>query len=551
MRKYFFLLIIFLISFYVKSQNNLQDGKISGNFELNAQSYKKDSLIKAEIPPEKILMNSYANINYEKGNFKAGFRYEAYMNSLKAYDSRYDENGIPYRYVIYKINDLEITVGNYYEQFGNGLIFRTYEDKNLGYDNAMDGIRLKYNFNNRIYLKAIAGKQRFYFEKGKGILRGIDGEFLLNEIFDSLSMNTRFSVGGSFLSKYEKDENSSYHLPENVGAYSGRFSIIHSFNNGRFLNFNAEFSQKINDPNASNNLIYKNGEAILLNLSFSQKGMGLLFNVKRTDNMDFRSERNASITDLLINYIPNITKNHTYSLLAMYPYVTQTNGEIGFQTEIMYKFMKKTILGGKYGTDISVNFSQMNNIEKAKISDTIPLGKEGTDGYKSDFFKIGEELLFQDFSIEINKKLNRKIKFTLIYQNLIYNYDINRGTEGHKNVNANIGIFDISYKFKSRNSLRTEFQILLTEEDEKDWAMISMEYNLKKFFFILQDQYNYGNEIKKKQTHYYLLGAGYNYKTTRFEIRYGKQKEGITCAGGICRNVPATYGMSFMLTNSF
>ncbi len=551
MKKYYFLLVTFFISFYVKSQNNLQDGKISGNFELNAQSYKKDSLIKAEIPPEKMLMNSYANINYEKGNFKAGFRYEAYMNSLKAYDSRYDDNGIPYRYVIYKINDLEITVGNYYEQFGNGLIFRTYEDKNLGYDNAMDGIRLKYNFNNGIYLKAIAGKQRFYFEKGKGILRGIDGEFLLNEIFDSLSINTRFSVGGSFLSKYEKDENSTYHLPENVGAYSGRFSIIHSFNNGKSLNFNAEFSQKINDPNASNNLIYKNGEAILLNLSYSQKGMGLLFNVKRTDNMDFRSERNASVTDLLINYIPNITKNHTYSLLAMYPYVTQTNGEIGFQTEIMYKFMKKTIFGGKYGTNISINFSQMNSIEKTKISDTIPLGKEGTDGYESDFFKIGDELLFQDFSIEINKKLSRKIKFTLIYQNLIYNYDINRGTEGHKNVNANIGIFDISYKFKSRNSLRTEFQILLTEEDEKDWAMISMEYNLKKFFFILQDQYNYGNEIKEKQTHYYLLGAGYNYKTTRFEIRYGKQKEGITCAGGICRNVPATYGMSFMLTNSF
>jgi len=32
------------------------------------------------------------------------------------------------------------------------------------------------------YLKALAGKQRYYFDKGPGIVRGIDGEININEL---------------------------------------------------------------------------------------------------------------------------------------------------------------------------------------------------------------------------------------------------------------------------------------------------------------------------------------------------------------------------------
>ena len=44
------------------------------------------------------------------------------------------------RYATYSIDNLEITAGNYYDQLGSGLIFRSYEEKGLGIDNAMDGV---------------------------------------------------------------------------------------------------------------------------------------------------------------------------------------------------------------------------------------------------------------------------------------------------------------------------------------------------------------------------------------------------------------------------
>ena len=72
-------------------------------------------------------------------------------------------NGIPYRFAQYTIEGLDVTVGNFYEQFGNGLVFRSYEEKDLGIDNAMDGIRLKYSPVQGLALKGFVGKQRFFF----------------------------------------------------------------------------------------------------------------------------------------------------------------------------------------------------------------------------------------------------------------------------------------------------------------------------------------------------------------------------------------------------
>ena len=55
---------------------------------------------------------------------------------------RYKGSGIPYRFLRFNKDGLDVTVGSYYEQFGSGIIFRTYEERSLGYDNAMDGTGL-------------------------------------------------------------------------------------------------------------------------------------------------------------------------------------------------------------------------------------------------------------------------------------------------------------------------------------------------------------------------------------------------------------------------
>jgi len=566
-RLIFITTVLLILPFLVKAQNN--QAQVTGSFQADMQTYKTDTLIGAEEAAEKLLLNSYANVNYVQGNFSAGIRYEGYFNTLQGYDTKNNGYGIPYKYVSYSLEGIDVTAGNYYEQFGKGLIFRTYEDKNIGYDNAMEGMRVKFNMFKGLYLKGIIGKQRYAFtqdSKGfsyvsnKGLIRGIDGEISINEMFTALAdSKTHFSFGGSFISKFQKSEtqfvtvgDSTYKLsiPENVGAASGRFNL----NRGK-IGLSAEYAYKINDPSANNGYIYKTGNALLVDATYSTKGFGVFFSTKRIDNMSFRSDRTATLNDLNINYLPDITKNHTYSFLAMYPYSTQGNGEIGMQAEITYKIHKKTLLGGKYGTGISINYSRSQSIDKIKINDTIEIGTKGTLGYNSNFFAVGDEEYFQDFNIELSKKISSKFKFNFVYQYLQFNYQISRGKPDHlgnKYVYANVGVLDMTYKINDNNSVRLELQSLITKQDMGDWAMALIEYTVSPhWFFTVSDQYNYGNHNDALKLHYYNAAFGYVKESTRIQIGYGKQREGVVCVGGVCRAVPATNGLMVSITSSF
>ncbi len=535
---------ILLGSIEALAQNN---SPIHGNFQMDAQYYFEDSLIGAPDVPEKLLTNGFANFEYEKGNFSAGLRYESYLNPILGFDSRYQGSGIPYRYLRYKKEDLDVTAGTFYEQFGSGLILRTYEDRGLGYDNAIDGFRVKYVPIRGVSVKGLIGRQRSFFTTGEGIVRGVDMEWNLNESFDSMAANkTQWIVGGSFVSKYQIDQDPVYILPENVASGAGRISMI----SGGW-NANAEYAYKINDPSTDNGYIYKDGQALLVNLGYTQKGFGATLSAKRIDNMSYRSNRNASGNDQMINYLPALTKNHTYSLAAFYPYATQPNGEFGIQAELFFNLKAGSKFGGEYGTDININYSRAQAIDKAPIDttgnpDAIDLG------YTSSYFKLGTEVYFKDFNIEISRKLSKKLRMHLMYMYEHYNKAIVEGHAGDPIVYAHIGVLELGYKISSKKNLRTEIQHLYTKQDKQSWAFLLAEFSIAPHWFIAGfDQYNYGNDNKDQRIHYFTGTMGYTRKTNRITFGYGRQRAGIFCVGGVCRNVPASNGFLMSITSSF
>ncbi len=542
MRKILLLSLVLLIPLMALTQQKERpQGRLSGNFNVEAWYYLKDSVIDTEVPPEKTLMNSYANFRYEYGNFTAGMRFEAYLNTLQGFEKGNDGTGIPYRFLSYKNEELEFTVGNFYDQFGNGLVLRAWEDKNLGYDNAFEGVHVKYNPYKGVYLKGLYGKQRVYFDLGEGIVRGFDGEINFNQLFDTLKYaKTRFILGGSVVSKYQKDENVQYNLPENVASFAGRFNFQHGM-----FSLKGEYAHKINDPSADNGMIYKDGDALLLNSTWSKGTFGAMLSGKWVDNMSFRSDYQAVDKNLLINYLPAVTQNHIYALTAMYPYATQLTGEAGGQIELYYRLKRKTPLGGKYGTLITFNYSRVHDIER----DVEGLEND-TLGYKNKFLSISDDLLYDDFNIKIERKFSRKLKGTFIGQYVTYNMQFIEGKGGI--VYAKTGVLDLSYRIKRRHSIRLEQQLLMTEQDRGDWYSVMLEYTISPhWFFSVMDQYNYGNEHKEMRVHYYTLSMGYNKGGNRVQLNFGKQREGIVCVGGVCRQVPSAYGAYVTLTSTF
>lgn len=531
----------------------IMGGHVTGNIQIDGQISRADSTIGSSDVPEKLLTNARADILYTNGAFSAGLRFEAYQNPMLGFNAKYKGQGIANYFMSYQGEKLGVTAGNFYEQFGNGMILRAYEDRYLGLDNALFGFNVNYRPIEGITLKGVIGKQRCYWEYGQGLVRGMDGELALNSLIKPLAESkTRINIGAGFVSRYEEaqtiaasDPTYNLDLPLNVGAGSVRLDLTHG---GWMLQ--AEYARKGQDPNCINNYIYRQGEALMLNASYSQRGFSANVQAKRVDNMAFKSVRSQSGEMLYINYIPAITKQHTYAFLSMYPYATQNTGEMGIQGDVMWNIKKETLLGGKYGTDIHFNCAIITGLDTTQVNG----GGSGTEGYTSNFFGTGETY-YGDLSLEVAKKLSKKVKVTGTYGYQVFNPIV----EGHHGAlhHNNVVVGDVTWKVNKKHVLRFEAEWLGSdsqydsEVDDKragDWIMGLVEWNFGKNWFIsASDQYAYNDG----KGNYYNLSVGYTKGASRLQVGYGKQREGIICIGGVCRQVPASNGLTVSLTTSF
>ena len=557
-------------------------GNFTGNIESTFQYLNADSLIGATQPDSKGLLNTYMNVFYTQGNFKAGMRFESYLPRIQGYPATFDGTGLGMRYIGYSNNLVDITLGSIYDQFGSGLSLRTYENMGLGYDSQLDGVRVKVTPKKGFTVKGVYGYLRYAFLDSRivhsdGIVRGIDGELHLNETFKSwVAKKLDVTIGASFVSKYQRDDNTTLNLPENVGCYGGRVRVKY----GKIA-FDGEYVFKGQDPSEDNLYNFNVGHAAVFNLGYSQKGLGILFSAKSVDNMSYRADRTKQLQNVLINYLPSLNKTHTYNLVAsLYPYATQPVGEIAFQGEILYTLKKGSKLGGKYGTTVNLNYSSAYRPMR-HTSGIDPLDSTGVT-YTSGLFDMSDSLYWRDVNFNLTKKFSKNFNITLSYFNITLNNDVATVTKEKGFIKSNVFVVETGYKINNKQSIRMELQTLfvnrrdsvdvinsitgVTEKverdipfyqegrpvDKGDWVTLLLEYTINSNWFIsAMDQYNFGNSDKKYRAHHPYFSVGYIQESTRITISYGRQRAGLFCVGGVCRPVPASNGLTFSFTHSF
>ncbi len=565
--------VLFFAAFSeLKAQDERNKGKINGDFGFNGMYYIPDSLIGAEKVSSKVRANTHLNLLYTQAGFSAGVRYEFYLFPLIDMEKiGYKGQGITHFFGEYKNDFIQVTGGTFYEQFGNGLTFRAYEERQLGVDNSLLGGRVKLTPYKGITVKGIWGIERknfdFDYAAREDYVRGLDAEISFSEIFPVMTeKGFALGIGGSFVSKYEKSTTDYYFtlypqidslataaqiaankIPENVAVWG-----VRAFFGYKGFRLEGEYARKVNDPNSTNAFIYKDGEALFLSATYSMKGLGVSASFIRADNMDYRSQRLEKNNSLLsINYIPAVNRQYTYQLLGNYAYASQPNGQIGAQLQVNYRIPKNTKIGGKYGTDITFNYSRFHTIAQDTIAEAVENGvMVGTLGYKSPFFKFGEDLLYQDIGIEISRRVHKNWKLMLAYNYITYNLSLLQG-HGEMFYGHNVAA-EITCKINSIHALRLEAQHLYAKQDFGSWLYLMLEYSINPHWFIsVGDQWNYGNESKDLRIHYYNITGAYVIGMTRIALSFGKTKEGILCVGGVCRAVPASYGVGLSVTTSF
>ena len=191
----------------------------------------------------------------------------------------------------------------------------------------------------------------------------------------------------------------------------------------------------------------------MLSGSYSKKGMSVLMQAKRSENMAFRSRRSVQGISAFINNMPAFAYQHTYALPALYPYASQyAPGEWAFQGSFSYNFKRKTPLGGRYGTKVTVNASYISSLVHkgnplAYVPDPNNPGQDvvintnmGTNGSSSPFFKMGPSNYF-DVNVQIEKRLSAPLQVSFMYMNQFFNNQVMKIVEtDEKYIHTNIQI---------------------------------------------------------------------------------------------------------------
>lgn len=536
----FFLLLLSATAFHAyaeEPQTDRNNGYVAGSFETNTNYYQNDLRTSATVPDGNFGSNNYLKLDYYNDRFTAGVQVEGYAPALVGYSSDLKGMNLTNYYVSWKDENFSITAGTVYDQFGSGLLFRTWEDRAIGLNNAVTGARIAYSYKDILNVKALWGMPRFGMKFSQTQVKGADLSFVLSNL---IGIDKAYiALEGSVLDRYEAldaDRTADGCKPNSTG-WSARFNAE---SHGFFLK--AEYvdaGQKYyyNTSYAGEGQMYhrKRGNAQLVETGYNGGGLGVNLSLRRLEWMDSKVVTDAASNVNMLNYVPALCTQYTYMLTTLHPYGARTgeissiftnSGEMGGQLDVFYNVKRGTWLGGKRGMKLHANFSTYHTIKE-----------EGT-------FKPGN-LLFRDISVDIEKQWTRKFKSTLLwsYQEYTPSYGASRTT-----YLSNIIVADLLYKFTSSLAARMELQYLFTYEDQKDWMAALLEVSFAPHWSVYAaDMYNHG----MTKVHYYNGGFSYSKSKTKVALGYGRYKAGYICSGGVCRQIPAYTGANLSVTMMF
>jgi len=594
MNKHIYTILVFFISVAIHSQETKEKSRfdeiserLNVSIESNGQWYLNDEKFEDFDEEERLRANSYLRIDYQiSDRFSSGFQLESYVpEPLLNYSKIFDkEIGLGTFYLNYSTKKLDITLGHYYVQFGSGLILRTWEDRALGVNNALRGGKIVYDPTNSLRLTALYGKQRKGFDVSDSEVFGFETQFDIADAFQLENLNS-LKLGLSYVGKQERYNKESLiggsqptiEIPELVNAFGAYLDLEY-----KNLYSNFEYIYKSKDARLNNvipNIVsfseeaLFDGNAITWNAGYSQKGFGIGYTFRRLENMRFFSERSAlnlnnnPTTQLSMNYLPALTKQHDYTLANIYIYQAQPglvienygtplikSGEIGHSVDVFYKIKKGTLLGGKYGTKLNVNWSYWANLTTSYSDPSGTLYFTGDDlTYETELLNFDDKL-YSEINAEIRKKWSPKLKSIFTYINLNYNKGFLESKGADDFVNAWIGIAESTYKFQGGKSVRLELQHLSTNDDARNWAGGTIEYFFNsKFGIYLNDSYNYEESkiTENTEIHFFNFGGSFTKGSTRVGINYGRQRGGLLCVGGVCRPVSKNTGVTLNFVTTF
>ena len=537
----------------------IQLGEKGGNLAIGLESnnilYVDDAKIGTTYPSV-FGSNDYLKIDYTIGRFSVGVQGEAYLPALQGYDdlrnNGYDKPKVMLasKYIQWQDASYSVMVGDIYDQFGNGLIFRSFEDRQLGVNNSIEGLRAAASLGEYATVKALVGRPRLYSsannysagwigsQYARSLVSGADLSLSLSDMWDSQEL--MLSVEGSYVNRYERLDRELNGLnygtdyfpyfeltSPNLGMYSARLNLDY-----KGFTLRGEYAGKGKDISPSSTLgLAAKGSAVLAELGYNIGGLSISAQARRLEHMGtpLSLYGNIGVMGNTLNYLPALTRQHTYMLAALNPCQMNSEGELAFQADVYYTLRSKQSRQRYW--NFHANYSTSYTLKAYQTAS----GKR--------------ELLWSDVNVDVERQWNKKWKSTLMFSRQEVNTSHGQGMAIPSTTYvSNIFVGDVMYKISKKLSVRAEAQYLLSKDYEGDWVAGLVEVNFAPHWSVFfSDMYNHG----KTKVNYYNGGLSFTHNRTRVQVSYGRNRAGFVCSGGVCRYQPAYTGASLMLTTSF
>ncbi len=538
-------------------------GQFSGNLLMTYQKYIRDDSIGANTKVYKentASADAWLFMQYRIKGYSFILRYDAFNNSpLLDPQDAYTNHGIGFWQINKSVDKLDITMGSFYDQFGTGILFRAYEQRQIGIDYAIQGMRLKYNINDKWAIKGFAGNQKGNIKNRFGyanqVISGLNVEGNLDLGKDS--KYGALQVGASGVNR-TLDRETMDRLVGTINTYDLADRFYPKYNvyggNAYFTYTKDNFSWTVEGNVKSKEAILeddskfrlKGGKVLYTSMSWGKGGwnlgkqkasVGLNIQARHVDHFSFRTAPTENLLNGLVSYLPSMTRQNTYRLLSRYNAPGQAMGEDGIQGEIEFKPRK--------GTQIFFNGSYVQTLaSNGKLNKATGV--------------MEAEKLFSENYIEVVQKIGKHDKLKLGVQRIVYNQTRYESEPEYVPVKTFTPFGEWLHTMNQGKSLRVEWQYLNTKNDQGSFANLMIEMFVNKNLSIaVADMVNVVPHryermiIADKVLHYPTFFIGYTEKNTVFTLAFLKQQQGVNCSGGICREEPAFSGVRFTVSSNF
>lgn len=468
--------------------------------------------------------------------------------------------GIRKRYIEYNhTSGVSLRAGDFWEILSRGLSLNVFEDRSLGYDTGIDGVRVAY--------RNIFGKKnpvRLYAQITGGDIDYSDyltperiEKYKVRSAYTEVSPVKPLTLGLNYV--YSIGD-----LPEenvNTRVNTDLPEINLNFNLPEFQ-FYAAYSHK--SSRVSPNEIFPtattgNGDGFYSSLSYSKNKIGVTLDYKnyRYDITLPDNRSNTRPTRMLpYQNPPTAQKEHTSTLISRNPHVVDFNDEVGGQVDIVYTpndkmtfnlngsiasrhyqyedtdtasgiSYKRIERDGNYLPSLEDPFSPFWEIYfegeyyvSEKVYTKLAFARQNSTQYNQIYPENSEKIFTTTIPIELKYSFNKEYTFTFVGEQQWEHNSFRTSRESDQSFTNQF----LSFTISRSPDLNITFNTESTNDDEEPTG--------KKFWWLSEVSY----KINQSNT---VL------------ISYGSERGGLRCANGICRFVKPFEGFRASVQSSF